>query len=378
MIRRIGTLAVAAICALAIACSPPPKTGEMISFEQMRQEEYAKTVQIRFPKLFNQADKLYRRAVEEHDDSEPEAAEHYTRMATIVWRTAVSLSRKKDAEDSLRAAANRLKIADAELSEAERRRDIARDAIARMERLREMQRKLAEAEAQATEQRRAKNAKAAINAAMLELQKAEGLDAARHAPGELNKAQTSFQQAMDLLNSGDYPKAEQAGKVALADIAAVVAVAEPLYAAEQKQREIDAMMQSLFEAAGGVPGAEPRIDQRGVVVSLRGLFASGKTEVNPEKHFALDQAAELATKFPRFRIIVEGHTDNRGSGSKNLVLSEARAQAVGSYISSKGVDPGRMASIGRGDEDPIADNATRDGRAQNRRVDMVFQRPQVE
>jgi outer membrane protein OmpA-like peptidoglycan-associated protein len=82
--------------------------------------------------------------------------------------------------------------------------------------------------------------------------------------------------------------------------------------------------------------------------------------------------ADIMAQFPGTHVQVNGHTDNKGKKSANLKLSQARAEAVVSYlVSKKGVDGKRLSAKGFGDEKPIADNATADGRTKNRRVDFT-------
>jgi outer membrane protein OmpA-like peptidoglycan-associated protein len=69
---------------------------------------------------------------------------------------------------------------------------------------------------------------------------------------------------------------------------------------------------------------------------------------------------------------VEGNTDNVGSKSRNQVLSEERAKAIVDYLVSRGVEPARVVARGNGDSKPVASNKTADGRASNRRTDILF------
>jgi len=69
--------------------------------------------------------------------------------------------------------------------------------------------------------------------------------------------------------------------------------------------------------------------------------------------------------------LIEGHTDSIGSDAYNLKLSDRRAKAVYDYLTSRGVDPARLSSIGHGESKPIADNATDEGRQLNRRVMLI-------
>jgi OOP family OmpA-OmpF porin len=70
-------------------------------------------------------------------------------------------------------------------------------------------------------------------------------------------------------------------------------------------------------------------------------------------------------------VLIEGHTDSKGSDAYNLSLSDRRAKSVYDYLTSRGVDPARLSSIGKGESMPIADNETEEGRQQNRRVMLI-------
>jgi OOP family OmpA-OmpF porin len=73
---------------------------------------------------------------------------------------------------------------------------------------------------------------------------------------------------------------------------------------------------------------------------------------------------------PGVNVEVSGHTDATGADDYNQGLSERRANSVLQYMVSKGIDAGRLTSVGHGESIPVADNGTRDGRAQNRRVEL--------
>ena len=104
---------------------------------------------------------------------------------------------------------------------------------------------------------------------------------------------------------------------------------------------------------------------------LRGVtFETGKSALKPESFTVLDIVAQSLIANPDIRIEIAGYTDNTGSSATNLRLSQARATAVRAYLASKGVDPGRMVAKGYGAANPIAPNTTREGRAQNRRVEL--------
>jgi OOP family OmpA-OmpF porin len=106
-------------------------------------------------------------------------------------------------------------------------------------------------------------------------------------------------------------------------------------------------------------------------IVLRGVnFDFDKSEIRPDAAVILDEAASLLNEEPGVRVEVGGHTDATGTDEYNQGLSERRARSVVDYLVGKGVSAGRLDSAGYGESKPVADNATRDGRAQNRRVEL--------
>ncbi|MSQ91370.1 MAG: OmpA family protein [Gammaproteobacteria bacterium] len=97
-------------------------------------------------------------------------------------------------------------------------------------------------------------------------------------------------------------------------------------------------------------------------------FASNSAALTDADKAALDEMAVNLTRLKFMAGSVEGHTDNTGSDAYNQGLSERRAQTVSDYLQGKGIAVGRLNAAGFGESQPAADNATREGRAQNRRV----------
>lgn len=107
-------------------------------------------------------------------------------------------------------------------------------------------------------------------------------------------------------------------------------------------------------------------------VSIHGiLFDTGKADIKPESAPVLDEIAKLLKSDPSLKLLVEGHTDNVGQKAANLELSRKRAAAVKTALVSRGIDATRLTTEGYGDTRPVADNATEEGRAKNRRVELV-------
>jgi outer membrane protein OmpA-like peptidoglycan-associated protein/tetratricopeptide (TPR) repeat protein len=101
------------------------------------------------------------------------------------------------------------------------------------------------------------------------------------------------------------------------------------------------------------------------------FFETGKFDLKPESTIELDKLIQLLTDNPTLKIQIGGHTDNVGKPADNLALSNNRAKAVVSYLASKGVKAVRLSFKGFGETKPIGDNKTEEGRAQNRRTELV-------
>lgn len=101
-------------------------------------------------------------------------------------------------------------------------------------------------------------------------------------------------------------------------------------------------------------------------------FATDQDQVIPPFYPTLDSVAIVLNKFNRTLIDVNGHTDSTGSLAHNQGLSERRAASVANYLGSRGVDQRRISTLGFGPSQPIASNATPEGRAQNRRVEVLI------
>jgi OmpA-OmpF porin, OOP family len=104
------------------------------------------------------------------------------------------------------------------------------------------------------------------------------------------------------------------------------------------------------------------------------LFASDSDKIDTQSNPILDEVASVMDQNQRIRIRVEGHTDSQGDAAHNKELSAHRAAAVKTYLESKGVTADRVESTGCGQDVPVADNASDDGRQQNRRVEFVILR----
>lgn len=174
-----------------------------------------------------------------------------------------------------------------------------------------------------------------------------------------NKTQEELSQARQQIATGQQQLAVGQEQLAAERLARVQA--------EQRAKEA---MSKLAEVA--TVKEEPN---RGTVITLSGavLFTSGQSTLLSTAREKLNQVAIALKESSDQTILVEGFTDSRGSATLNENLSQRRAQAVRDYLVSQGIPAERVRATGRGPSNPIADNASAEGRANNRRVEIVVE-----
>jgi outer membrane protein OmpA-like peptidoglycan-associated protein len=146
--------------------------------------------------------------------------------------------------------------------------------------------------------------------------------------------------------------------------------------ADEQKARAEADQRAAASAAALAKLAAVKDEPRGTVITLSGsvLFASNQATLLPEARRKLDQVADALLESAERNIIVEGHTDSQGSGSHNLDLSQRRADAVRDYIVQRGYEADRIKALGLGEDRPVAGNRNAEGRANNRRVEIVIER----
>src|SRR4030043_2328451 len=123
-----------------------------------------------------------------------------------------------------------------------------------------------------------------------------------------------------------------------------------------------------------VPDAKVERVGEGIVVEFNSnvLFAFDKSNLSDDAKISLDKLVKVLNSYPDTNIEVQGHTDSKGSVSYNQSLSERRANVVSGYLSDKNINTSRVTIKGFGESLPKYDNATADGRTQNRRVEFLI------
>ena len=172
---------------------------------------------------------------------------------------------------------------------------------------------------------------------------------------EADQARLRAQQAQAQAMSAEQRAAQQQA-TANAALAQASAAQDRVRALEAQLREMEALQ-----------------TERGLIVTLGDvLFAFNKAELTPQATPRLDKLASFLRQFPDRRLLIEGYTDSVGSDGYNQDLSQRRAQSVRDALAQRGVDPSRITAMGYGKGFPVADNTSPEGRAMNRRVEIVI------
>jgi outer membrane protein OmpA-like peptidoglycan-associated protein len=172
---------------------------------------------------------------------------------------------------------------------------------------------------------------------------------------EADQARLRAQQAQQQALTAEQRAAQQQAAAAAAQAQA--------NAAQDRVRALEAQLRDM----------EAQQTERGLLVTLGDvLFAFNKAELSAQAAPRLDKLANFLKQFPDRKLLIEGYTDSVGGDSYNQSLSERRAQSVRDALVQRGVDSSRITALGYGKAHPVADNASPEGRAMNRRVEIII------
>lgn len=123
-------------------------------------------------------------------------------------------------------------------------------------------------------------------------------------------------------------------------------------------------------------GTGVQVQRQGDTIRLQApeniTFDTGRADVKPQFQPVLTRVSQSIQQYPDTIVQIEGHTDSTGAASMNQTLSENRAESVRGYMAQRGVESSRLIAVGYGASRPVADNGTPQGRAQNRRVEVLI------
>ena len=191
-----------------------------------------------------------------------------------------------------------------------------------------------------------------------------------HTQGEMaKKTLNELATTREELSVSEREKAQQ-GQKADTEKAAREEADKRAAASEEKAKAADA---KATEANAALAKLAAKEEERGMVITLSGsvLFRSNDSMLLPAAQTRLDQVAEALVAKGQ-NVVIEGYTDSRGSHATNMQLSQQRADSVRTYLVTRGFPGEKILARGMGPDRPIADNTSSEGRANNRRVEIVI------
>jgi outer membrane protein OmpA-like peptidoglycan-associated protein len=345
--------------ALMLGCATLKPTAEMDEYQGERNTQSGESIKVRYPELVTNSDTWDKRAREALDDKEQEDMAYYGRVAWLWWKSALLRAQAED----MNAETEQL---EKDTAEAEKQLKFAQ---ANLERTRQV----IALSGQVADTQEVASAREKISDALAALKEAQAVAADTHAAATFEIAEAKLKASTDALRNN---KPNDAISLAIESKAAAEAArneASPKHASTTAEQAKLNRQKALFDSLAAVSGAQRSMVEGGVMIIILEAFAAkGGVSIETGMVGAFDKIAVTAKEFKDFSIVIEGHTDSKGNKTKNLQLSETRAQSVMSHLAGQGVSPDRMRAVGKGAAEPVADNKTVDGRARNRRIQILF------
>jgi outer membrane protein OmpA-like peptidoglycan-associated protein len=250
--------------------------------------------------------------------------------------------------------------------------------------LAERERDQAEQQLQASRSSEQQRMRAELDAARAQLNEAQAMrEEAERRQAEVS-AQQEEQAQQEALARAQQEEQERAAKLADAEArmnqlnAQLEAERQARSEAELRAAQAEADARAQAEAASALRNIQQvkvKEEARGLVLTLSGsvLFRSGSADLLPAAKRRLDEVARALQKANN-PLVIEGHTDSQGPEELNEELSDQRAEVVRDYLIDRGVDGERIRAMGLGESRPVASNGSAEGRANNRRVEIVLER----
>jgi outer membrane protein OmpA-like peptidoglycan-associated protein len=370
------------------ACSSAPKPAELVEFEALRKSNYNQQIlkdEEALPYL-KASDEFYALAIEFHDDGDLEETKHYSLLGSMKHRTADAITRKKDADGRLTIANDKYLRFQKHRNEHDTKRELTEKNISSLEREKQLlEDKIAGIQRDETrdaEQKRKdqlavlkNDAEATIGKAEVAQKEAEKYGAQKHAVGLYSQGLNKLASAKKFLGLEKFEQASEFALGAEQDFLKSKTEAEPTWKVEQEKLRMFDLNKAIQEEATRLfPPGSVRVEGRGLVIVVDSLFKAGQTKLDAAQLGALENVMSLARKYGDYKVLVEGHTDKGGNASKNLSLSQTRADTVRNLFVERGIDVNRLLTIAKGGDAPAFTNK-RDGK-RNHRVDVIFLFPQ--
>ena len=323
------------------------------------------------------SDRYHEESVANWRRNRQDAAQVTARMGLTYHRAAENYFRAAEARERLAAANVSLQGQIQRRNEYMERLQSEQELIAMLETIRvlfqrneELQRQLATIQEQARVESRALYA---IQEARIEQRAAEGMRAEQFATSTYRDAQQLLTRAQARFEDSRFEEAYEIAVQALDVFRRAGEEARPRFMSEQDRLLSDATNRRLYERAQQIFGADrARIDARGLVIVMPDLFDARAAEVRDTRRGELEQVLDMLRQAERSSVMIEGHTDDRPNAEAAMALSQTRADTVLNFFLQRGIAARRLSTSGFGRNQPLYDNRSAQGRANNNRVEIIF------
>lgn len=367
------------------ACTPPPRLKEIVALEKLRSDPALSDTDRKAFDLLAAADQLLISSLSEWEHRNLYEARRDALMGQIKLKTALAILQTEAASRHIEQLESELAIAQDEQSRLDEQLASTREQVELLQRWGSVKASIAkEREAisgerkkltdQLADARRRADALDALRRAELAIKAADTVEAGRFAKPKYDAAVGLLQAAHTEFDAGHWSEALARTKLAESEAHASLDAARPAYEKAARSMSAEARDRALERDATALPGAAVRLKRDGelqrLVLVLHDLFSDRKTTLSADGGKALDAVKDLLAKYPTYPLQLIGYTDDQGKPEELVALSLARANAVYWALVSRGIDPKRISVDGKGGANPLADNATPNGRDVNSRVEL--------
>lgn len=198
----------------------------------------------------------------------------------------------------------------------------------------------------------------------------DSLSASEVAAESYKETQSVLERAKQAMLKQNYEEAASLGKEGITHSAIALALAE---AKSELKKKTEAIEKNINEEASKIPETTARKTNKGIVISLTGDIFTQNNKIKNEAQDRMKQLAGILKKYPDYKIVIEGHTDDKGSDETNLKTSSEKAYNFMQYlVTQEGIPLDILSSVGVGKLKPLVPNIDDESRRQNRRIDVLI------
>jgi outer membrane protein OmpA-like peptidoglycan-associated protein len=202
------------------------------------------------------------------------------------------------------------------------------------------------------------------------ISQANSAGAAEFASEDYKEAQSRFERAKQAMLKPDYEEVASLSREGITYSATALAIAEAKSKLKSKAEEIE---KNIVDETSKIPETTAKKTNKGIVISMTGDIFTQGNKIKNESQDRIKKLAEILKKYPDYKFIIEGHTDDTGSDETNLKMSNERAYNFMRYlVDQEKIPMDMLSSVGYGESKPVIPNTDDNSRRQNRRIDILI------